>query len=151
MCEILLPHFWSITCTLGIVRTLKGLNRWNTIVEPIRWRKLWSQEEGMEKEWELIWNCGLKPSPSHQNKGTTVKLIVPSPSVKHVSLVLPPHACTCTCICLHVNKTKLLITGSLSAVPAERTVYLCDKYKSCRLECCWNMLIFLQGARYKRC
>lgn len=59
--EILLPHFWSITCILGIVRTLKGFNRWKTIVGSIRWRKLWSQEVGTEKMWELIWSWGLNP------------------------------------------------------------------------------------------
>lgn len=152
LCEILLPHFWSITCILGIVRTLKGLHRWKTTVGPIRWRKLWSQEVGTEKMWGLIWSCGLNPSPSLQNKGTTMKLIFPYPSAKHVSMVLPLHACTCTCICLYANKTKVIITRRLSAVPAERTVYLCDKYKSRHLKCCWNMLIFFQQEpSYRRC
>jgi len=29
-----------------------------------------------------------------------MKLLFPSPGGKHVSLVLPPHACISTCICL---------------------------------------------------
>lgn len=142
VCEILLPHLQSITCIPDIVRTLKGLNRWKRIVGPIRWRK----EEGTEKMWGLIWSCGLNPSPSHQNKGTLPKCQISSfdfaSSCMHVYLYMY--------IYMYI-KPNCLSLGD-SAVPAESTVYLSDKYKSCHLKCCWNMLIFLQqGARYKRC
>lgn len=139
------PRCWSITCVLGIVRALKGLNRWKPTGWPIRWRRLRSQphsvlqQEGTENMWGLLWGCGLNPSP--ENRGTTMKLIFPSQSAKHVSLVLPPHTYTCTCICLCVNTNKMLITRRLSALPAERADYLLDNYKSCHLKYCWNMLV----------
>lgn len=152
--EILPQHCWSITCVLDILRTPKGLYGWKTAGWTISQRGLWSQQhftlqqEGTEKMWGLLWDCGSLSF--HSKQKDHYKLMLPSPSAKCIALILPPHAYTCTCTYLCVNKTKMLITRRL-----------CSAYWENRLSA-WQLWVmafevllehacFLQqGARYKR-